>query len=223
MTFGDTVDEAESTAIVEEAAAGGITWIDTANSYAAGRTEEIVGRLLAGREDVVLATRVGQPHPEVGRESLLAPARMRTALEGSLRRLRRDRIDLLYLHEPDRSTPLVDTLSCVADLVREGKVGALGVSNYSAWQVAELLRIADDIACPRPVVGQQIYNLLARRLDEEYVEFAAAAGLPTMAYNPLAGGPLTGRYRNAEDVSTGRFATFANAAQYRARSLPQPG
>ena len=217
MTFGDTADEAESAMLLEAATEAGITWVDTANSYSAGLTEEIVGRLLKGRDDVVLASKVGQRHPEVGRESLLAPDRVRRSVEGSLRRLGRDHIELLYLHQPDRTTPVAETLVAVAELVREGKVGALGISNYSAWQSMDLLRTADDVGCPRPVVSQQMYNLLATRLDEEYAEFAHSSGVATIIYNPLAGGLLTGRYRSADDAHTGRFATSGIAAMYRDR------
>ena len=217
MTFGDTVDEAGSKLIFEAALDAGITWIDTANSYADGRTEQIVGQLVKGREGLVIATKAGQPQSELGTESLLSPAQLRKAVEASLRRLDRDNVDVLYLHVPDRSTPLADTLSTIAELVAEGKISHLGVSNYSAWQVGEIIRIAEQVGAPRPIISQQMYNLVARRLDDEYAEFAQVAGLDTVIYNPLAGGLLTGRYSSAADAQTGRFATFNNAQQYRDR------
>lgn len=142
---------------------------------------------------------------------------MRAALEGSLKRLGTDRVDLFYLHQPDRATPLAETLGTVAEFVAEGKVRALGVSNFAAWRIAELVRTADEVGAPRPVVAQQLHNLLARRIEEEYVEYAADSGLRTMVYNPLGGGLLTGRHRFAETPSSGRFGDSKLAGMYRQR------
>jgi aryl-alcohol dehydrogenase-like predicted oxidoreductase len=218
MTFGDTTDERESARILDYALSEDITWVDTANAYAGGKTEEILGRLLHGQDDVVLATKAGMPNVDVaGDRGLLAPKALRIALEGSLRRLRRERVDMLYLHCPDRDTPLQDTLQTVADLVREGKIRALGISNYSAWQVSDLIRAAAEVDAPQPLVSQQMYNMLARRLDEEYTEFAATVGVPTMVYNPLAGGLLTGRFDFATPAESGRFSTARIAQTYRDR------
>ena len=97
----------------------------------------------------------------------------------------------------------------MAELVAEGKIGALGVSNYAAWQIAEINHLADEVGAPRPIVAQQLYNLLARRIEEEYVEFAAVTGLVTMVYNPLGGGLLTGRHSFDADPAEGRFGDFA--------------
>ncbi|WP_245723554.1 aldo/keto reductase [Paramicrobacterium humi] len=217
MTFGDTVDDEGSAKILGAALDAGVRWIDTANSYSDGRSEEILGNLLGSRDDIVLATKVGQPQSEVGDASLLAPERMRTAVEGSLRRLGRERIDIVYLHKPDRSTPIEDTLSMAATLVDEGKVGEFGVSNFSAWQICQIQQVAAQVGLPAPRLSQQMYNLVARRLDEEYAEFATTSGLETVIYNPLAGGLLTGRYRFESDATVGRFATARGAKEYRDR------
>lgn len=217
MTFGDTTAESTAVEIIAQSIDSGITWIDTANAYAAGESEAILGRALKGREGIVLATKVGQPHPEVGTESLLRPDLVRKAVEGSLARLQRERVDLLYLHAPDRTTPIADTMGAFADLAAEGKIGAIGVSNYSAWQVAQVIDAAQDAGAPPVVVGQQMYNLVARRIEEEYEEYARVTDLPTMIYNPLAGGLLTGRYRFGQEASDGRFASARNARQYRDR------
>lgn len=217
MTFGDTTDEQTATAIIRGALDAGVTWIDTANAYAAGRTEEILGRVLKGEDGITLATKVGQPHPEVGTEHLLRPDLVRKAVEGSLRRLQRERVELLYLHAPDRSTPVAETLGVFAELAQEGKIGAVGISNYSAWQTAEVAAAAREVGAPALAVGQQMYNLVARRIEEEYVEYARVTELPTMIYNPLAGGLLTGRYAYDQDASDGRFASARNAQQYRDR------
>lgn len=218
MTFGDTVSAELAAEMLDVALAAGITHVDTANAYAAGLTEEILAGLLRGRRDqVTVATKAGMPHPDAGDDAPLSARAVRASLDGSLRRLGIDRVDLFYLHQPDRRTPLRETLQTVADLVGEGKVGALGVSNYAAWQIAEINHLADEVGAPRPVVAQQVYNLLARRIEDEYAEFAATTGLVTMVYNPLGGGLLTGRHTFDADPSEGRFGDSRLATMYRER------
>ncbi|QDQ90359.1 aldo/keto reductase [Rhodococcus sp. WB9] len=218
MTFGDTVDFDGAAAMVDTALDAGITHIDTANGYAGGESEKILARLLATRRDrVTLATKAGMPHPDAGDHSPLSPAGLRSSVEASLQRLDTDYVDLFYLHQPDRATPLADTLSTVADLVSEGKIRALGVSNFAAWQIAELNHTADAVGAPRPIVAQQLYNLLARRIEEEYVEFAAVTGLITMVYNPLGGGLLTGRHSFDTTPADGRFGDSRLAQMYKER------
>ncbi|MFD5829124.1 aldo/keto reductase [Lentzea sp. NPDC060358] len=214
MTFGDTVDEATASSIVDAALDAGITGVDTANAYAGGRTEEILSAVLRDRRDrVVLATKAGMPHPDAGGHAPLSPAALRASLDGSLRRLGTDRVDLFYLHQPDRATPIADTLGAVGEFIAEGKVLALGVSNFAAWRIAELTHAGG----PRPVVAQQLYNLLARRVEEEYLEYARTSGLVTMVYNPLGGGLLTGRHRFGDEPGTGRFGDSRLAGMYRER------
>jgi aryl-alcohol dehydrogenase-like predicted oxidoreductase len=218
MTFGDTVDADGAAAMVDAALAAGITHIDTANGYAGGESERMLAQLLAGRRDrVTLATKAGIPHPDAGDHSPLSAAGLRASVEGSLSRLGTDHIDLFYLHQPDRAAPLSETLGTVAELVAEGKIGALGVSNYAAWQIAELNHTADDSRAPRPAAAQQLYNLLARRIEEEYVEFASVTGLTTVVYNPLGGGLLTGRHSFDNDPAEGRFGDSRLAAMYKQR------
>ncbi|MBC2642183.1 MULTISPECIES: aldo/keto reductase [unclassified Rhodococcus (in: high G+C Gram-positive bacteria)] len=218
MTFGDTVDFDGAAAMVDAALDAGITHIDTANGYAGGESERILARLLAGRRDrVTLATKAGMPHPDAGDNSPLSPAGLRSSVEASLKRLDTDYVDLFHLHQPDRATPLADTLSTVADLVSEGKIRALGVSNFAAWQIAEVNHTADAVGAPRPIVAQQLYNLLARRIEEEYVEFAAVTGLITMVYNPLGGGLLTGRHSFDAKPADGRFGDSRLAQMYKER------
>nr|WP_275424833.1 aldo/keto reductase [Streptomyces sp. SID13726] len=218
MTFGDTVDREGAAAMLDAALDAGITGVDTANGYAGGESERLLGELLPGRRDrIVLATKAGIPHPDQGDHAPLSAAGLRAALDGSLKRLGTDHVDLFYLHQPDRSTPLAETLATVAELAAEGKIGALGVSNYAAWQISELVRTADEVGAPRPVVAQQLHNLLARRIEEEYVEYAAVSGLRTMVYNPLGGGLLTGRHHFADAPAEGRFGDSRLAAMYRQR------
>ena len=218
MTFGDTVDAAGSAAMLDAALEAGITGLDTANGYAGGATETILGPLLATRRDsVVLATKAGIPHPDAGEHAPLSRAGLEASLAGSLARLQVERVDLYYLHQPDRSTPVRETLTTLAGFVADGRVGAIGVSNMAAWQIAELGAAADEVGCPRPVVAQQLYNLLARRVEEEYLEFARTNGLATMVYNPLGGGLLTGKHSFDEAATSGRFGDSKLAAMYKQR------
>jgi aryl-alcohol dehydrogenase-like predicted oxidoreductase len=218
MTFGDTVDADGAARMLDAALDGGINAVDTANAYAGGATEEILGELLPGRRDrIVLATKAGMPHPDVGELAPLSAAGLRAALEGSLRRLEIEHVDLFYLHQPDRRTPVAETLGTVAELVAEGKISGLGVSNYAAWQIGEVNHVADAVGAPRPVVAQQLYNLLARRIEEEYLEFARTTGLLTMVYNPLGGGLLTGRHTFEQAPTSGRFGTSRLAPMYKDR------
>ncbi|QPP10327.1 aldo/keto reductase [Streptomyces bathyalis] len=218
MTFGDSVDANGAAVMLDEALSAGVTGVDTANGYAGGESERILAGLLPGRRDrMVLATKAGIPHPDQGGHAPLSATGLRAALEGSLKRLGTDHVDLFYLHQPDRATPLAETLAAVADFATEGKILALGVSNYAAWQISELTRVADETGAPRPVVAQQLHNLLARRIEEEYVEYAATSGLRTMVYNPLGGGLLTGRHRFEQPPAEGRFGDSKVAAMYKQR------
>lgn len=217
MTFGDTADADASAAFFDAAVEAGITMVDTANVYAGGRTEEILSDLMRGHDDLAIATKAGMPHADAGDHALLSPKGMRLALEGSLRRLKREKVDLFYLHQPDRVTPLEETLASVAEFVAEGKIGALGVSNFSAWQISELSRVAETVGAPHPVVAQQLYNLVARRIEEEYSEFALTTGLHTMVYNPLGGGLLTGKHRFDAEPDAGRFSGSRLAEMYKQR------
>ena len=218
MTFGDTVAVDVAGDMVEAALAAGLTHIDTANGYAGGESEKILAQVLSDRrDDVTLATKAGIPHPDAGSNAPLSAAGLRASVEGSLRRLGTDHVDLFYLHQPDRATPLRETLHTVAELVAERKVGTLGVSNYAAWQIAEINHLADEVGAPRPVVAQQVYNLLARRIEDEYAEFAAVTDLVTMVYNPLGGGLLTGRHSFDADPAEGRFGDSRLAAMYKER------
>lgn len=216
MTFGDTASATESAEMLDAALAAGVTMVDTANGYAGGVTETILGTLLPGRA-VQVATKAGIPHPDADGHAPLSAKGLTLSVEGSLRRLGLETVDLLYLHQPDRATPLSETLSTVAELVDRGLVGALGVSNFAAWQIADVISTASRVGAPSPVVAQQLYNLLARHLETEYAEFARVHGLHTMVYNPLGGGLLTGRFSRGSAPSGGRFEESRLAEMYKAR------
>jgi len=217
MTFGDTVDRDTSRQMIDAALDGGITLVDTANGYAGGETERILGEVLPPEDGISLATKAGMPHPDAGDHAPLSADGLRLSLAGSLRRLRRERVELFYLHQPDRSTPIEETLTQLAAFLEEGRILAWGVSNFAAWQIADLDAAAQRVGLPRPVVAQQLYNLVARRLETEYAEFAQVHGLHTMVYNPLGGGLLTGRHSFADTAGTGRFGDSRLAGMYRER------
>ena len=207
MTFGDQVDLPVARVLVAQAVEAGALMIDTANVYASGRSEALLGEVLPEvRDRVVVATKVGIPTSEAD-TSPLAPSRVRQEIEASLRRLRTDHIDLYYLHQPDRSTPFEDTLSAMASLIQEGKVRAWGVSNFAAWQIAELRHLALALGMAPPSFAQQQYNLVSRRIEDEFTEFARTAGVGTVVYNPLAGGMLTGKHLDSAVPLEGRFTS----------------
>ena len=218
MTFGDTVPEEAAAGMLSAALDAGITVVDTANGYAGGATEEILAKLLPGKRDaVILASKAGIPHPDAGEHSPLSAEGLRRSVDGSLRRLATDRLDLFYLHQPDRAAALEETLDVVGQLIGEGKILAWGVSNFAAWQISELNAAADAAGMPRPVVAQQLYNLVATRIEDEYMEFAQHTGLLTMVYNPLGGGLLTGKHTFTESPTEGRFGSSRVADMYKKR------
>ncbi|TDO46787.1 aryl-alcohol dehydrogenase-like predicted oxidoreductase [Kribbella sp. VKM Ac-2527] len=223
MTFGDTVDLDCARSMVDLAVANGVTSIDTANGYAGGRSEEMLGEILRGRsDDVTIATKAGIYPGDAGGRPLLSGQGIRSSLEASLRRLGTDRVDLFYLHQPDRSVPLEETAGALADAVRDGLIGAIGVSNYAAWQITDVSTACVAAGAPRPVVAQQLYNLVARRIETEYVEYATTHSLDTIVYNPLGGGLLTGRHSFDDTPGEGRFGSSALSQMYRDRYWSRP-
>jgi len=196
MTFGDQVDEPTALRMVATALDAGINCVDTADVYARGRSEEILGRVLKGRRQrVVLASKVGNLMGEdAHRDQGLHRWHVLAAVEDTLRRLQTDRLDIYYMHKPDPHTPIEETLAAFDLLVRQGKVLYVGMSNYASWQVCEALWRASVGAHARPAVMQLPYNLITRSIDAECVAFARQMRLGLTVYNPLAGGLLTGKY-----------------------------
>ncbi len=206
MTFGGQVDETAADRLLNMYLDAGYKDIDTAANYVDGRTEEILGRIITPslREKLYLATKVG-PYTDAG----LKPAFIFEQVETSLRRLNTQRVDLLYLHSPDPGTPVEETLEACQKLHEQGKFGELGLSNYTAWQVADIWHICRKNGWQAPTVYQGMYNALTRAVEPELFPALEQFGLRFYAYNPLAGGMLTGKYRgftNAPDQ--GRFAVL---------------
>jgi aryl-alcohol dehydrogenase-like predicted oxidoreductase len=215
MNFGKRTSEADARRIVARALELGIVHIDTANAYADGESERIVGDALRGhRENVVIATKCGFGRVG-GKAEGLGRARLLRAIDESLSRLGTDWVDIYYLHVPDHATPVEETLDALAELLDQKKIRAWGVSNYAAWQVLEMIHLADARRMARPRIAQQLYNVLLRQLDVEYFAFARRFELHTTVYNPLAGGLLSGKH--LRDGSTQRGSRFEKNRLYQGR------
>jgi aryl-alcohol dehydrogenase-like predicted oxidoreductase len=230
MTFGHQCDEKTSWAILDRAAEQGVTFLDTADVYpvpptpeTAGRTEEIVGAWLQGRRHrFVVATKCRMRVGTEANDEGLSRRHILQAVEDSLRRLRTDFIDLYQTHSPDPETPLEETLRALDDLVRQGKVRYIGCSNYPAWQVALSLGMSAREGLARFDCVQPRYNLLYREPEAELLPLCRDQGLGVIAYNPLAGGFLTGRYRTLEAPPPGtRFTLGKTGDLYRERYWQQ--
>ena len=212
MTFGGQVDRAGAARLVELFAGRGHRELDTAYVYNEGATETLLGELRA--EGAVADLPVaGKANPaEFGG---LTPASVERQLATSLERLGTDALDLFYLHMPDLDTPIEDTLRAVAEQHAAGRFRRFGLSNYAAWQVAEIVGLCEANGWPRPVVYQGMYNALTRDVERELLPCLAHHGIAFYAYNPLAGGLLSGKYRSVDDLpDDGRFA---GNEMYRAR------
>lgn len=215
MNFGKRTSEKDAKAIVARALELGILHIDTANAYGEGISESIVGGALKGkRETVTIATKCGFGRV-AGKPEGLSRARILEAIDGSLKRLGTDHVDVYYLHVPDHDTPIDETLDAVAELLERKKILAWGVSNYAAWQVLEMMNKVDARRMARPVIAQQLYNVLLRQLDVEYFPFARQYALHTTVYNPLAGGLLSGKH--SRDGSTQHGSRFDKNRLYQGR------
>lgn len=204
MTFGTPVPESEAIRLIHAALDRGINFIDTANVYEGykrflgspgGVAEEIVGKALAGRRDkAILATKVGAPVGPGPQDRGLSPMHILREVDRSLKRLQTDTIDLYIIHWPDRETPLDTTLAALDVAVQQGKVRSFGVSNHSAWQMAEFQALAERHGWPRVVSSQIPFSLLRRELQHD-LEYCRLRKVGVTPYQSLQGGLLTGKYR----------------------------
>jgi aryl-alcohol dehydrogenase-like predicted oxidoreductase len=228
MTFGNQADEATSFAIMDVAFGAGVNFFDTADVYPlgggaerVGLTEEFVGNWISQRgvrKQIVLATKCrGAMGSEPNSEGLSRKHILR-ACDESLRRLKTDYIDLYQAHAPDPSTPIEETLSAFDDLVRAGKVRYVGCSNFAGWQIMEALWTSDRRHLVRLDCAQPRYNLLFRMIEDEVLPVCQQFGIGVIPYNPLAGGMLTGRYKQMREVEAGtRFGLQHAGALYQKR------
>jgi aryl-alcohol dehydrogenase-like predicted oxidoreductase len=221
MMFGGKTSPADSAAIIDRALDAGINFIDTANVYNQGRSEEAVGEALqrnGRRSQVILATKV---HGRMGDDPNAMGNTRRHIIEqceASLRRLKTDWIDLYQVHRPQPDVPIDETLRALDDLVRSGKVRYIGSSTFAAWQLVESLWVAKEYGLERFVCEQPPYNLLDRRIERELLPMAQAYGFGIIPWSPLAGGLLTGKYRrNAPPPEDSRYANLDANPLYRRR------
>jgi len=207
--FGRRLDTDATRAVVDAAVEAGITLLDTADSYGgAGRSEEILGEVLAGRRDrVVLATKFGHRNVDMGYGPAAGAKGGRSyimrAVEQSLRRLRTDYIDLYQLHTPDPATPIEETVTALGELVTQGKVRYIGHSNFSGWQLAEAASAARELGTAAFISAQNQWSLLERGSEAEVVPAAVHYGLGVLPYFPLANGLLTGKVRRGQEPPEG--------------------
>jgi len=189
LTFGLQADEAEALRIVDRCLDAGINFIDTANAYNKGAAESMLGKALSGRrQKAIVASKVGLKVGEGRDESGLSRAALHKALEASLRRLQTDYLDVYYLHLPDYTVPIEETLSAMDEAVRAGKVRYPAVSNFAAWQICEIHWIAEKNGFKPPCVSQPMYNVLTRAIEDDYLAFCKRFNVAVVTYNPLAGG-----------------------------------
>jgi aryl-alcohol dehydrogenase-like predicted oxidoreductase len=208
MMFGGRTEEAEARRIIDDAFDKGVNFIDTADAYNAGRSEEIVGRSIRERRyDWILATKLANPMGEGPHRRGLSRRWIIEETHRSLERLGTDYIDILYLHKEDQETPLAETVRAIADLQRAGAIRYFGVSNFRSWRLAAICALCDDLGIDRPVVCQLYYHALNRTAEIELLPACRYFGLGTVAYSPLARGVLTGKYGGGETPEGSRAST----------------
>jgi len=214
MNFGWKTGPKDSRRIIDRAIEAGINFLDTANVYAKGRSEEVVGEALQrnGRRDrIVLATKVHGTMGSGPNQSGNSRRHIIEQCEASLRRLRTDWIDLYQIHRPQSVVPIDETLRALDDLVRQGKVRYLGTSTFAAWQLVESLWVSDRYGLSRFVCEQPPYHILDRRIERELIPMADTYGIGIIPWSPLAGGLLTGKYSRDEAPKGSRYEDMESA------------
>ena len=212
MNMGNLGQE-ETTRMVKLALARGINFIDTADVYSLGESETLLGNALKGiREEIVLATKVRLPMGENFNRSGATRVNIMREVEGSLRRLQSDYIDLYQVHGWDSNTPLEETLRTLDDLVRQGKVRYIGLSNLMSWQAATAVMLQERLGLEKYVTAQMYYSLVGRELEYEFQSFAEYHNIGILVWSPLAGGFLAGKYSRSNPAPAG--TRFAEAGQF---------
>ena len=208
LTYGGSVAEEQAAACIDRAYEIGINFFDTANVYMRGAAEEIVGRALRGfeRDSYFLATKVYFPMGEGPNDRGLSRKHITEQCDASLRRLGVDYVDLYQCHRYDENTPLEETLRALDDLVRQGKVLYIGVSEWTADQISDAMRIAGEMNLDRLVSNQPQYNMVQRRIESEVIPLCEREGVGQVVFSPLAQGVLTGKYRPGDAPEQGTRA-----------------
>lgn len=211
MMFGDQTGRVEAANILAYGRANGVNFVDTADVYTKGASEEMLGALLQGqRNDWVIASKLGNKMSDRVNESLYSRVWMIRALEDSLRRLRTGHIDIYYLHLDHAGLNLEEPLRALADMVRDGKIRYWGLSNFRGWRIAETVRVAEQLGLPAPVVCQPYYNLLNRMPEVEILPACHHYGIGVASYSPIARGVLTGKYAPGAPAAAGTRAGRAD-------------
>jgi aryl-alcohol dehydrogenase (NADP+) len=224
MMFGGATDEATSNTIIAKARDQGVNFIDTADVYNGGKSEEVTGRAIGNqRHDWVVATKLANKMGEGANRGGLSRKWVMQAAEESLKRLGTDYIDIYYLHVEDHATPLAETVRAMGDLLRQGKIRYFGVSNYRAWRVAEVCNLCDRMGIDRPVVSQPYNHSLYRVAEVEHLPACKNYGLGVVSYSPLARGVLTGKYKPGadapQDTRAGRADKRMMQTEFRTETL----
>ena len=219
MTFGRPVDQATAIRMVERCIEAGINFFDSANAYQHGAAESLLGNALRGkRKDVVLGTKVHHKMGDGPDDAGLSKRAIFRAVEDSLRRLQTDYLDIYYLHEPDTNVPIEESLEAMNALICQGKVRYMATSNYASWQVCEMHWIAEKNRYQAPVIAQPMCSLVARGIEQEFLPMSKRLGVSTIAYNPLAGGLLSGKHDLKTVTPGGRFdSSFWGITLYQER------
>ncbi len=195
MDFGAGMDEATAAKVVDLAREKKVNFIDTADAYNGGKAEAMLGRLLkSDRPEWVLATKVGQQDGPPERKRGLSRKWIMEAIDASLERLQTDYVDIYYMHHRDRETPLAESVAAMGDVVASGKATYWGFSNHYGWEVAEIMRLSDEVGAPRPVVSQPMYNMIMRQPENDHLPACEYFNLGVAPFSPLAPGALTGKY-----------------------------
>jgi aryl-alcohol dehydrogenase-like predicted oxidoreductase len=206
MAYGGDADEAASAAMYKACRDAGINFFDTANQYAGGKSETILGGLIQGhREDLVIATKCYNPTGQDVNARGLSRRHITRAVEDSLKRLKTDRVEVLYLHQMDTSTPLEESLRALEDLARAGKIVYPALSNHTAWQTQRAVDVQEAQGWARLQALQPMYNLVKRQAEVEILPMAQANGLAVCPYSPAGGGLLSGKY--VEKDAAGRLVS----------------
>ncbi len=224
MMFGDQTERAAAADIVASARDKGVNFIDTADVYTRGASEEMLGELLKGqRHDWVLATKLGNKMSDRVNESHYSRSWMMREVDASLRRLQTDTIDIYYLHRDYDGMNLEEPVRALADMVQAGKIRYWGVSNFRGWRIAEIVRTAERLGLPGPVVCQPYYNLLNRMPEVEILPACHHYGIGVASYSPIARGVLSGKYAPgaapAADTRAGRADRRMVETEFRQESL----
>ena len=207
MMFGDQTGQDEAAAIVADARAHGVNYIDTADVYTKGASETMLGNLLKGqRHDWVLATKLGNKISDRVNEGHYSRSWMLRELDNSLQRLQTDHVDILYMHRDVIGMDLEEPLRAIDAMLRAGKIRYWGVSNFRGWRIAEIMRIAGQLGMPGPTVCQPYYNLLNRMPEVEILPACNHYGIGVTSYSPVARGVLTGKYAPGQAPAEGTRA-----------------